>query len=138
MLEAINAYALVKTTHHLSVALSVLLFAARWLGVLGQAAWVMQGPTRLLSVAIDTVLLSAGVALWVLGGWHPLHNPWLGAKLLALVVYVLLGSWALRRARSRTGQLVFGLLAVVMATQMVGMALHHHPAGWIHALMTML
>lgn len=126
-------YPHVKTVHHLSVALSLSLFAARWAGVLVQAGWAMRPRTRLVSVAIDTVLLVAGVALWVLGGWHPWHSPWLGAKLLALVVYVLLGSWALKRARSRKGHLVFGLLALGVAAHMVGMALHHHPAGWLAA-----
>lgn len=126
-----NPYQLVKTVHHLSIALSLTLFAARWAGVLAQSAWPMRRPVRLTSVAIDTVLLSAGVALWVLGGWHPWHSPWLGAKLLALVVYVLLGSWALKRAHSRSGKLLCGVLALAVAAHMVGMALQHHPAGWL-------
>ena len=130
MLDA-TAYPLVKTIHLLSIVFSLSLFAARWLGVLTHAGWAMQRHTRLASVAIDTVLLSAGVALWVLGGWHPWHSPWLGAKLLVLVVYVLLGTWALKRAHSRQGHLVFGLLALGVAAHMVGMALHHHPAGWL-------
>jgi uncharacterized membrane protein SirB2 len=132
MMDA-TAYPLIKTVHHLSIGLSLSLFAARWLGVLAQAGWAMQRRTRVASVAIDTVLLSAGVALWVLGGWHPWHSPWLGAKLLALVAYVWLGSWALKRARSRAGHLWFGVLALGVAAHMVGVALHHHPAGWLAA-----
>lgn len=129
----VTSYPLIKTVHLLSIALSLALFAARWLGVLAQADWAMHRSTRVATVAIDTVLLGAGVALWVLGGWHPWHSPWLGAKLLALVAYVLLGSWALKRARSRSGHLWFGLLALGVAGHMVGIALHHHPAGWLAA-----
>jgi len=125
-------YPSVKTVHHLSIGLSLTLFSARWLGVLAQGKWAMQRHTRLASVAIDTVLLSAGIALWVWGGWNPLHSAWLGAKLVALVAYVVLGSFALKRARSRTGHLLYGLLALGVAAHMVGMALHHHPLGWAH------
>lgn len=126
-----SLYPLVKSLHHLSIALSLMLFAARWLGVLAGAAWPLGRAARHGSAAIDTVLLMAGSTLWVLGGWHAWHHPWLGAKLLALVGYVVLGSWALKRARSRRGHALFGVLALAVAAQMVGMALHHHPAGWL-------
>lgn len=79
---------------------------------------------------IDTVVLGGGVTLWTLGNWHPWQHTWLGAKLVLLVVYVLLGSWALKRAKSRVGKVAFGVLAVTVALHMVGIAAHHHPAGW--------
>jgi uncharacterized membrane protein SirB2 len=129
-MDSASLYPLVKSVHLLCVALSLSLFAARWLGGLAGAAWPLGPVARRGSVAIDTALLCAGVSLWWLGGWNPWHHPWLGAKLLSLVVYVGLGSWALKRAQSRRGRGVFGLLALAVASQMVGMALHHHPAGW--------
>jgi uncharacterized membrane protein SirB2 len=61
----------------------------------------------------------------------------LGTKLLLLVVYVLLGSWALKRARSVRGHLVCGVLALTTAAHMVGVAWHHHPAGWLLPLWQM-
>lgn len=131
MSNAINAYPYVKTVHILSVVLSLSLFVARWLGVLVSKKWPMLRRIRLLSIGIDIVLLSAGAALWTMGGWHPWHTPWLGVKLLMLVVYVLLGSWALKRSQSRTGHLFFGLLALTVAAQMVGVALHHDATGWL-------
>lgn len=123
-------YPLIKSFHHLSIALSLSLFTARWMGTLCRARWPMTQTVRYVSVTIDTVLLSAGIALWSMGNWHPWQHPWLGSKLVCLVVYVLLGSWALKRATTRRGQTVFGVLAVTMALHMVGMAIHHHPAGW--------
>jgi|GEM_PF-3477431 len=56
-------YAFIKHLHVLSVACSLALFAARWLGVLRQAPWPMRPRVRGLSVAIDTLLLVAGLAL---------------------------------------------------------------------------
>lgn len=124
-------YALIKTVHHLAIALSLALFVLRWVGVLRGHSWPLDRRVRHASVGIDTVLLTAGVSLWIWGAWHPWHQPWLGSKLAWLVVYVLLGSWALKRARSIRGHLVFGLMAVATAVHMVGVAWHHHPAGWL-------
>lgn len=123
-------YTAVKHLHLLTVAVSVSLFAARWTGVLASRVWPMRRSVRLASVAIDTALLAAGVSLWALGGWHPWHTPWLGTKLLALVAYVLLGSWALKRARTWAGKLLSGLAALGMVGYMVGVAMRHHPASW--------
>ena len=131
MTDAVSAYPLIKTVHLLCVASSVLLFAARWLGVLAGRAWPMHSSIRLASVSIDTVLLGAGVSLWALGGWHPWHTPWLGTKLLALLAYVLLGSWALKRATTWAGELLFGVAALGMVGYMVGVAMRHHPASWL-------
>lgn len=123
-------YATLKHLHLLTVAVSVSLFVTRWVGVLTGHGWPMHRVTRLTSMAIDTVLLSAGITLWALGGWHPWHTPWLGTKLLALLAYVLLGSWALKRAVTRQGKLVSGLAALGVVACMVGMAVRHHPASW--------
>jgi uncharacterized membrane protein SirB2 len=124
-----HTYPLLKHLHQTCVALSLSLFAARWLGVLSGATWPMHSSVRLGSVAMDTVLLTAGLTLWVLGGWHAWHHPWLGSKLVLLVAYVLLGSLALKRARTRRGKLVYGVIALAVAGHMVASALHHHPAG---------
>ena len=129
-------YALIKSVHHLTIGLSLTLFVWRWIGVLRGDRWPMTRPARLSSVAIDVVLLCAGATLWALGDWHPWHNPWLGTKLLLLVLYVLAGSWALKRAQTQTGRVVSGLVALGIAAHMVGTALLHHPAGWWLPLLT--
>jgi uncharacterized membrane protein SirB2 len=123
-------YPQVKLLHLWAVSLSLALFTARWLGVLLCAQWPMRHAVRGVSVGIDVVLLSAGVGLWTLGGWSLSQSPWLLAKLMLLVGYILLGSWALKRARSARGRMLFGLAALTVAAQMVGIAFMHHPLGW--------
>lgn len=123
-------YGTLKSLHQTVVGLSLTLFAARWLGVLTHATWPMRPLARWGSVAIDTLLLSAGLGLWWLGGWHLGQSPWLATKLVLLLVYIVLGSWALKRARSGLGRGLFGLVALAVAGWMAGVALAHHPAGW--------
>jgi uncharacterized membrane protein SirB2 len=116
--------------HRTCVAASMALFVARGLGVAALQAWPMRRRWRYLSVAIDVPLLAAGVGLWTLLGYHPLQQTWLGLKLALLVVYIVLGSFALKRGRTRGQRLVFFIAALAVMLGMVGIALARHPAGW--------
>lgn len=117
-------------THIGLVTLSAALFVLRWLGVLAGARWPLQRLWRTLSVVIDTALLSAGATLWWLLQLHPLHQPWLGTKLACLVVYIGLGTFALKRGRTLAHKFAFGVLALVVLAFMVSVALARHPLGW--------
>ena len=69
--------------------------------VLAHQDWAMRTSWRRLSYGIDTLLLTAGITLWSLLGLNPVGNsPWLGTKLVLLLVYIVLGSVALKRGRS--------------------------------------
>lgn len=116
--------------HLACVTASVTLFVARGLGVTAQQGWPMRPAWRRLSVAIDVPLLMAGVGLWALLGHHPLQQTWLGAKLVLLVVYIVLGSLALKRGRSRGQRLACFVAALAVVASMVGMAMRRHPLGW--------
>lgn len=67
----------------------------------------MQRGWRYLSVSIDAPLLLAANSLWALLGYHPLQQTWLGLKLVLLVVYIVLGSFALKRGPTRVQRLLF-------------------------------
>jgi uncharacterized membrane protein SirB2 len=117
--------------HIALVVLSVGLFALRWVGVLACGSWPMQRRTRVVSMVFDTALLCAGVTLWWLLKLHPLQQPWLGTKLALLVIYIVLGTFALKRARRWVGKLLFGVLAFAVVAQMVGIAHTRNPLGWL-------
>jgi uncharacterized membrane protein SirB2 len=124
-------YPLLRHAHMGLVGLSVGLFALRWLSVLVGLRWPMQRSVRVLSMTIDTGLLVAGATLWWLLQINPLVQTWLGFKLLLLVAYVVLGTFALKRARSWLGKLVCGALALAVVAHMVAMALTRQPKGWL-------
>jgi len=50
---------------------------------------------------VDTILLLSGLALVVHYHFFPTDHPWLAAKLVALLVYIVLGSIALKRGKTR-------------------------------------
>ena len=75
--------------------------------MLAGARWPMAAPLRYLSYTIDTVLLTAALMLATMLHQYPFVHGWLTAKVLLLVVYVVLGSFALKRGahapRARAG-----------------------------------
>jgi uncharacterized membrane protein SirB2 len=105
-------------------------FALRWLAVLAGARWPLQRLWRTLSMVIDSALLLAGATLWWLLQIHPVQQPWLGTKLGLLLVYIVLGTFALKRGRTRGHKLVFGVLALGVLGFMVSVAQARHPLGW--------
>lgn len=115
--------------HRTLVGLSVLLFVARAAGVAGQKAWPMKPVVRWSSVLIDTTLMAAGIALWVLLQHNPVHEPWLALKLLWLLAYIVLGSYGLKRGRTRATRLVFSTLALLVVTHMFWIARTRDPMG---------
>lgn len=118
-------------THQIAVSLSVALFVARGVGVQCAANWPMHFVVSKLSVLIDVILLSAGASLWVLLQYNPVLHMWLGVKLLLLVLYIVLGSFALRRGRTPASRAVFFVAALACVFWMVGIALARHPMSWV-------
>ncbi len=122
-------YITTLTIHVTAVSLSVALFTARGLGVAVHHQWPIQPKWRWISVGIDVVLMSAGLMLWALLQLNPLVDHWLGVKLALLVVYIVLGSYGLKRARTHRARLLFFALALLCALTMVSIALMHNPVG---------
>ncbi len=55
---------------------------------------------RLLPHLIDTMLLASAVGLAAMRGMSPFVQPWLGAKVAAVLLYIALGDVALQRGRT--------------------------------------
>lgn len=131
MPEFATWYLQIKAAHVGLVLASGALFAVRGALVLAGQGWAMAKPWRMTSYGIDTALLLAGVMLWAGLSLNPATSPWLGAKLLLLVLYIVLGSLALKRARSPTVRASSYVAALVVYLFMVTVALAHRPLGFL-------
>ncbi len=128
-MSLIDAYPLLKPAHIALVSASGALFAARGAGVLAGRAWPMQPGWRHTSVAIDTCLMAAGIGLWTMLSLNPAQQHWLGVKLVLLLVYIVLGSLALKRARGQGARLACYVAALAVFGWMVSIARSHQPLG---------
>jgi uncharacterized membrane protein SirB2 len=84
---------------HIGAALaSGSLFLLRGLAMWNGSRLGMAAPVRYLSYAIDTLLLGAAVTLATLLHRVPPADRWLTTKIALVLLYVVLGSLALKRA----------------------------------------
>jgi len=80
---------------------------------------------RLLPHINDTVLLLSGLAMGYLGQLNPFTSPLVDCQALLAVVYIIAGSYALKRCPTRRCQWhAFGV-AVVAALLILGSATSH-------------
>jgi uncharacterized membrane protein SirB2 len=124
-----DLYPIVRWTHIGLVLTSGTLFAARGLGVLLGAPWAMTPGVRRLSYSVDTALLGAALTLLYILGLNPFAVAWLSTKIALLLLYIVLGTFALKRARTPRMRLVFYIASLLCFAFMLTVARAHHPLG---------
>lgn len=126
----IEFYPQIKWVHVAAVIASGSLFALRGAAVaIAGAQWPMCAPLRYLTYTIDTVLLTAALMLATILHQYPFVHGWLTAKILLLVVYIVLGSYALKRGRTRSVRMGCWLTALATFLLIISIARAHHPLG---------
>ena len=124
-------YPHVRWAHISLVLASGALFAARGVGVLLGAHWSMAPGVRRLSYAIDTALLTAALLLLLILNINPFVVAWLSTKIALLLVYIMLGTFALKRARTPLVRRICFAAALLCYVFMLTVARPHHPRGFI-------
>lgn len=128
-------YDLIKLLHQTAVTLSLTGFIARGLGSLRGDAWVQHRLVRVLPQVVDTVLLASGLTLaWLLKA-APHRTPWLAAKLVAVVLYIVLGTLAMRPGRPVALRWAAFAAALVTAGWIVSVAVSKQPLGFLSFLL---
>jgi len=125
----IGFYLQIKWVHIAAVLASGSLFALRGIAMLTGAGWYMAAPLRYLSYTIDTVLLTAALMLATVLHEYPFVSGWLTMKVLLLVVYVVLGSYALKRGSTRVVRGWSLVAALAVYGFIISVARAHDPRG---------
>jgi len=121
----LDHYQAIKNAHVTFVSVSVALFVARGIAVQMRARWPMRALVRRASVVIDTLLISAGGLLWWMLSLNPVRERWLGAKLLLVVVYIVVGSFALKRAPTQATKAIALVASMICVAVVAVIALTH-------------
>ena len=121
-------YTTVKTIHVSAAAASITLFVVRGTWMLGSPDRLRRRWVRIVPHVIDTVLLIS--ALWL--GWQigfAANARWLGAKIAALLVYIALGTVALKRGPTLGIRVAAFFAAVATFMYIVSVAFTKSPLG---------
>ena len=125
----IEFYPEIRLTHIAAVLASGGLFLLRGLAVNLGARWAMAAPLRYLSYTIDTILLTAALMLATMLHQYPFVHGWLTVKVILLVIYIALGTFALKRALSNTTRWSCYIAALLVYSFIISVARAHHPLG---------
>lgn len=130
----IEHYAVLKTLHVACVVASGTFFAVRGYWMLRAPHWLGRRWVRVLPHAVDTMLLASAIALAIAIRNYPGTHAWLTAKVVGLVAYVVLGSIALKRGRTRAVRCGALAAALGVYAYIVSVALIRSPAGFLRPL----
>jgi uncharacterized membrane protein SirB2 len=121
-------YATLKLIHVGAVGLSATGFVIRY--ALAAVGRLPRGAvTRLAPHLVDTVLLASALGLVWLSDMRLPDNPWLEAKLVGVVVYIVAGTVAMKHSRSRATRTTAFAIALVTLAFIVSVATTKSPWG---------
>jgi uncharacterized membrane protein SirB2 len=123
-------YLYVKHAHVFLVATSIALFVCRGGLMFADSKWLRHPLLKYTPHLVDTLLLASAVWLMFLIHQYPVAQSWLSVKVVLLLVYIVLGSFALKRGRSKFQRGVYFALALTVVLFMVSVARAHQPLGW--------
>jgi uncharacterized membrane protein SirB2 len=126
-------YLTLKSLHVGCVVVSYALFLLRGIWMMRRPEWLRLRWVRTLPHVVDTVLLGSAVAMALMIRQYPFVAGWLTAKLLALLLYIVLGSIALKRGRTRNQRIAAWFAAQAVFFYIVAVALTRSPLPWTAA-----
>ena len=109
--------------------ISISLFLIRGFWVFRNSSMMSVKWVKIVPHVNDTVLLITATILAISTQQYPFVDTWLTAKFTALIVYILLGMFALKRAKEIKNKALFFILALLTFGYIVSVALTRS-ASW--------
>lgn len=120
---------ILKAVHVGSALLSISGFALRGVWMLQGSPLLKARVTRILPHVVDTLLLGSALALALRSAQYPFVHAWLSAKVLALILYIVLGSIALKYGPTRRARSLAWVAALAVFFYIVAVAIARSPAA---------
>ena len=117
-------YPIAKHIHMTFAGLSFLGFVIRGYWMISGSNLLHKKPVKILPHIIDTILLLSAAVLVVLTGLYPLAVDFVTLKLLLLVAYIILGTFALKRGKTKAIKVASFVAALVIFLSIFAVAMH--------------
>jgi uncharacterized membrane protein SirB2 len=122
-------YAALKQVHLVTVTVSFCLFFVRGLWMVRDSEQLHRRWVRIVPHLNDTVLLLSAIGMLTVIGQSPFAIDWLTAKIVALVLYILAGTVAIKRGPTKSMRIGAWLLAMAIFGYIASVGLTHDPRG---------
>lgn len=121
----------IKSLHFIMAVATILGFMLRGYWMMTESDRLQLKITRIAPHIIDTIFLLSGIALVFMLHLNVFTQPWLLAKFAGLIIYIVLGSIALKRGATRQIRVVAFVAALAVFGYIVGVATAKSPASWL-------
>ena len=129
-------YETLKTLHLGFALLTISGFVLRGCWMLVDSPRLTDRVTRIAPHIIDTLFLVTGIGMLAAVSMNPLTQPWLTGKLLGLLAYIVLGTLALKRGRTRRQRGLAFAAAVGVFIWIAGVGATKSLTSWASLLMS--
>lgn len=116
-------YLFVKHLHITFAVISGSFFLLRGLWMLLDSSMLQRRWVKVVPHVVDTLLLATALVMVFWSGQYPFVQAWLTAKVIALIVYIGLGTMALKRGRTKALRVSALLAALAVFAYIVAVAL---------------
>lgn len=120
---------MIKLIHMSTAFISISLFLVRGFWIFTGSSMINKKWVKIVPHVNDTVLLITATLLALSIQQYPFVDSWLTAKFVALIIYIVFGMYALKRAKHINNKMVFFVLALIMFSYIIGVALTRS-IGW--------
>ncbi len=122
-------YTAIKHLHMTAAGLSILFFVIRAYWSVTGSALLHRRAVKIAPHIIDTILLVCGISLTIMLGSAGMQ-PWVLTKLLLLIAYIGVGTFAIKRGKTATTRGIAALIAIAIFAYIIGVAVNHNPGSW--------
>lgn len=127
-------YVFIKSLHMITGVATISGFVLRGYWMMNQSSKLQLKVTRIAPHIIDTLFLLSGIALVSMLHLNAFSEAWLLAKFAGLIVYIVLGTFAIKRGPTLQIRIVAFVGALAVFAYIVGVALAKSPASWLKLL----
>jgi uncharacterized membrane protein SirB2 len=120
-------FTLLKIIHVTTAAVSYALFFVRGIWMINGSPHLSERWARIVPHVNDTLLLAAAIWMTILIDQYPGTHAWLTAKVAGLLVYIGLGTVALKRGKTQGVRIAAWLAAQAVFIYIVAVALTRNP-----------
>jgi uncharacterized membrane protein SirB2 len=125
--DGIAGYLALRNIHVAAVSVTLLLFLLRGYWMMSGSRLLTSRFSRIVPHVVDTVLLASAIGLTIFVHQYPLVNSWLTAKVVGLIVYIGLGTVALKRGSTAAIRSSAFVGALIVFAWIVATAIGHSP-----------
>lgn len=117
----------IKYIHVSCAVISIAGFILRGIWMINESPLLNHRLSKIVPHINDTLLLGSAICLVYLYQMNPLGQPWLLAKMIALLLYIFLGLLAFRFAQTRPKKIAAWLAAILVFIYIAQTAITKNP-----------